>query len=365
MTKIGNQLSSAPLLVEIYRGFDRQQQPIIERVHHGIIVIKDGLGRTIFSQGDASYRTHLRSCAKPFQILPLLETGFFDDHHNRQRYHLQAYDPVLMMSSHSGEPFQTERVANLLASLGLDHRALLCGISAPQDMKTACALMCKGERPSGLHNNCSGKHLAMVIACLQLGFDPHTFDNLAHPLQQLIRESIATVADLPIDQIEAGIDGCSLPSYVVPMENLALMYARLSSWSHGLDKNAPAQLAKAMHTIWHAIVAYPEYLAGHGRFDTDLIRTGGQRIISKSGVDGIIGLSIAPCAEFPHGLGIAIKIADGDAKQNIRALVVKELLSPIGLWPTDKDMEKYLPPSTNFRGITTGGTRCHINFKPN
>ena len=360
MTKKSKELADAPLLVELFRGFDKLKKPLIERVHHGIIAVVDGLNNIIYSRGNIGYSAHMRSCAKPFQILPLMETGFFENVDMQKQYDLKPFDPVLMMSSHSGQIMHTSRVEKFLTACGLDHRALRCGIHPPYDTASFCELLRANKKPSQLHNNCSGKHVGMILACLNKGLDRHSYDNPQHPLQRRIKEIIAEVADFPVKEINMGVDGCSLPSYVLPIEKLAFMYARLSSWAHNTIKNSPPFFSRAFRIIWDRITTYPEYLAGEKRFDTDLIRAGAKRIISKGGADGILALALAPSSQFPHGLGLVIKIADGDTNQQIRSLVAKEILTALKLWPDDKYLDHHMPPTTNFRGINFGGARCHI-----
>lgn len=355
-------LFNAPVLAELYRGFDQEGAPIIERVHHGIIAVVDGRGQMIFSHGDVNFFAHMRSCAKLFQILPLFEMGFFDDDEAQTKLALTPADLVLMMSSHAGEPLHTARVDELLKKLGLDHHALRCGIHAPYDTATFCELLRRQQKPNELHNNCSGKHLGMLIACLRQGFDRHSYEEPSHPLQVWIKRLIALVADINVNDMSFGIDGCSLPSLVMPLKNLALMYARLALWATTSTASTPAFVPRACRMMWDAIGAYPEYLAGNKRFDSVLIRASKGRIVSKGGADGIISLAIAPFERYPHGLGITIKIADGDPKQHIRPLVVKTILEGLDLWPQDSALLEFLPPTKNFRGLITGSARCRFKM---
>lgn len=354
--------AAAPLLVEIFRGEDGSGQPIIECVHHGLIAVVNGLGEVIYAHGDIENLVHMRSTAKPFQVLPLFEMGIFK---NQKRGRLKDLDPcdlVLMISSHAGQDLHTTRIANLLSLLGLDENALRCGSHSPQDQATWCKLLLQQQPPTALHNNCSGKHVAMLMACLTEGYDINSYEEINHPLQQRIKALVAQLADLAEEDIYWGIDGCSLPSFVIPLNKLALMYARLSLWQFFPKAGEPSWIGPAFNKIWTSVVAHPEYLAGENRFDTILIRAGGQTIFSKAGADGLQALAIRPCDRFPHGLGIAIKVADGDPKQTTRALVVKALLEQLGLWPQEPALLKLVPQFKNFRGLVTGGARCHIDI---
>ena len=350
-----NGLKDAPILVEIFRGTTTDGHPIIECVHRGLISIVSGQGEIIYSQGEQATLTHIRSCAKPFQVLPLLQSGFFsyDEKHAEHR----RCDLALMMSSHAGAPMHTDRVSQLLKENGLLPSLLRCGVHPPQDETTRHQLLKHGQMPSVLHNNCSGKHVAMLIACQKFGFDMSNYDDPHHPLQQEIRRIILALADLSDQELAHGIDGCSLPAWALPLEKLALMYARLAYWQEHLPANRPPWLKAAFKQIWQAFVTCPEYVAGDRRFDTELIRAGHGQIVSKTGADGVHALAILPCKDFPSGLGIAIKIADGDPRQTIRPLVLKDVLGKLDLWPNEPALDKFLPSFSNFRGFQTGGAR--------
>jgi L-asparaginase II len=347
-------LTDAPTLVEIFRGITTNGYPIIECVHQGLICIVDGHGHVIYSHGEGLTRVHMRSCAKPFQVLPLLELGFFDDN-KRKHLNLCLSDLTLMMSSHSGQNIHTSRISELLTLIGLDQFALRCGIHPPQDEFTRRELIRTNTDPSVLHNNCSGKHTAMLMTCLAQGFDIHSYENEKHPLQQWIRKTILMLASMQDHEIAFGIDGCSLPSWAIPLKNLALMYARLAYWQEHLPHDKPMWLKNAFKKIWTSAATYPQFLAGDNCFDTELIRASSNRIFCKTGADGLLALAILPSEKYPSGVGIAIKITDGDAKQHIRPLVVKKLLSSYAMWPSDPLLDRFLPSFKNYRGLLTGG----------
>lgn len=351
-------LQNAPTLVEIFRGENAKGQPIIEIVHRGLICVQNGLGEVMFARGDIKTLNHMRSTAKPFQVLPLLELGVFDDGASK----LLPSDLTLMMSSHAGHSMHTSRVAELLARVGLSQKDLRCGIHPPQDDGTRKNLIRSMAKPTELHNNCSGKHTAMLMACLKHGFSIDNYEELNHPLQQRIHKLILDISDLAEQEIGMGIDGCSLPTLAMPLTNLTLMYARLAYWQEHLPEDKPPWLRAAFKRIWTAATSYPSYLAGDNRFDTELIRAGQEQIFSKTGADGMHAISVLPCKKYPTGLGIAIKIIDGDARQTIRPLVVKQLLSDLEIWPAEPKLDQFLPLFKNYRGLLTGGTIMHIDY---
>ncbi len=320
-----NNIAKAPILLSSQRG------PVIECVHRGLVAVLDGEGQLIECWGDIDTLVHTRSTAKPFQVLPLLKIA-----------QLELEDLVLFMSSHAGEDLHTSRVAQVLADFGWQKNQLRCGAHPPQSQQALFDLYQRHEQPSVLHNNCSGKHTAMLIICHKLKLDPNSYEELSHPVQNLIKAEIARFADLNEADLVSGIDGCSMPSFCLPLKNLALAYARLAYW--------PDTELVAMR---QAVKQFPEYLAGPGRFDTELIKASEGAIFSKSGADGMHALAIMPNQQFTKGLGIVIKIADGDAKQTTRPAIIKSLLTRWGLWPTSLMLESFLPSIKNYRGQDT------------
>lgn len=354
MNQFSSSLKDAPILAEIFRGHTLEGQPIVECIHHGLVCILDGDGNLVNSYGNSSTIVHLRSCLKPIQVLPLIEMNYFD-----QPDYPQA-DLALMMSSHAGLDIHTARVHQLLTNLNLDEHALRCGIHQPQDEKTRCDLIRAHESPSPLHNNCSGKHVAMLIASIKQGYDINSYEKIEHPLQQQIIELISTLADVNKKSIYFGIDGCSLPSFAIPLRGLALMYARLAFWQDTLPKDRPLWLQHAFKKIWQAAISFPEFIAGPQRFDTELIKAGNGEIFCKTGADGMQAIAIKPNKKYPKGLGIAIKISDGDARQIIRPLIIKQILLNLDLWPNEPKLDKFLPSFKNWRGQITGGALLHL-----
>lgn len=339
-----NLLADAPPLFSLTRG-TQPHGPIIECVHRGLISVVDGDGQIVFQMGNGTIKTHMRSTAKLFQVMPLLEEGLPDD--------LSLRDIALFISSHSGEPFHTERVAEILHFFGFDEADLRCGAHAPYHLSTQLDLLKQQKKPTQLHNNCSGKHTAMLLVCQKLKADP-AYEKLDHEIQKRIKTIISTFASCDENEIDAGIDGCSMPTFCLPLQSIALAYARLGHWQN----NSP--YASVLNQIVHAATTYPEYVAGTERFDTELMKAAGSNILSKTGADGMHALSIKPSSRFPKGLGIAIKIVDGDHKQTIRPLVIKEILTRLGEWPADESLDRFLPNFHNFRGQLFGSSLCHF-----
>ena len=139
-------------LTRVFRGSE------VESVHRGSIAVVDARGKLIAFAGDPATRSCLRSAAKPFQAIPLLEYGGIEE------YDLTPEEIALTCASHGGEPLHVATAAAMLRKGEFDEEDLLCGAHLPYDEKAAADLRASGEPPSPLHNNCSGKHAGMLLA---------------------------------------------------------------------------------------------------------------------------------------------------------------------------------------------------------
>lgn len=344
-----NGLALAPILLTISRGsFNNCQEPIQECVFRGLISVMDADGQEIFSLGDTSLYTHMRSTAKPWQILPLLKEKGVN--------HFALKDIALFMSSHGGQKIHTERVAEILQAHGFLEKDLRCGIHPPTNINAQFELWQSQKKASQLHNNCSGKHCAMLLYCQSLALDLLSYESPTHPLQLSIKKCISDLSGVDEAKIPWGFDGCSMPSFAMPLKNIAKTYATLAL----AQKDTTLPFESELKTIWQAATKFPEFLAGDDKFDTHLMKEAKGKIFCKTGADGMQALAVLPCPSFPKGLGIAIKMVDGDAKQVLRPLIAKILLERLGFWPKSAKLLDFMPKQVNFRGKTFGSILEHF-----
>ncbi|MFN7945288.1 MAG: asparaginase [Blastocatellia bacterium] len=303
-------------LVTVTRGM------LTEARHRGFIAVVDGRGTLTASLGDVSARTWYRSAAKPFQTIPLISSGAAD------HFNLTARELAIITASHSGEEIHLDAVRSIIGRTGIDVNDLLCGVHEPFAQAALRELQAEGREPSVLHNNCSGKHAGMLALATFLRLPVADYINPNHPIQQRIREVLALFASVAANDISIAIDGCSAPVFGLPIEAMARSYARLVAVE---QTEIPVSLRSAAHRVVTAMTDYPEMIGGtNERLDTDLMRVASGRIISKVGAEGVHLLGVLPCADYPHGLGIAIKIEDGDTRR-ARDPVVIATLRQLGL----------------------------------
>ena len=295
-----------PVLVEVLRG------ALVESVHRGAVVVVDGDGKQVFAIGDTEQAVFPRSAVKAIQALPFVESGAAD------AYGFGDRELALACSSHSGEVAHTELANAMLARAGLEVEALECGAHWPSNQAAMIALARSGASPSALHNNCSGKHSGFVCTCRHLGIAHQGYVRPEHGFQQMIRETMEGVTGAPHNEANRGTDGCSIPTFAVPLHNLALGFARMVT-GNGMGN----ERAKAARRLMSACMAEPFLIAGTDRADTELMQAAPGRIFVKVGAEGVF------CAAVPElGFGIALKCDDGAgrAADVMIAAVVARLL---------------------------------------
>ena len=341
-----------PVLAEVRRG------AIVESVHHGALVILEPDGTVIAQLGDADLSTSTRSTIKPIQAIPFLTSGAAD--------HFRMTEPELAIAcaSHEGEPLHTETVAAMLARLGLDESALRCGAHPPYHEETARALQRQGLPYTQLHNNCSGKHTGMLATAKHRGLPLDDYLANDHPIQREILRVFSRLGGFRED-VPKGIDGCSAPTFGVRLRWLALAFARLVNLSSSDPESGSSSLlqeiglepevAVAARRIVRAMIAHPEMVGGSERLDTDLLRTARGALICKVGAEAVYSIGILPCARFPRGLGIAIKVQDG-AYRGLGVAIV-ETLAQLGILDASQQAELaryHKPVMKNHRGLLVG-----------
>ncbi len=323
-------------LVEVRRG------DTVESLHFGALAVVDARGRLVAAAGDPGTVVVLRSTAKPAQVLPLLDSGAAG------RFRFAGEEIAVMIGSHGGEPFHVRAVRSILKAIGLDEGALQCGAHAPYHKPSARALRRRGRKPGAVHNNCSGKHAGMLALAVYLGAPTSTYLDPGHPVQRLIRARIEALAGLAAGAARPLIDGCSAPTFAMPLSSLALLYARLAAQAGagGAPDPAARQVVAAMR-------AHPEMIAGTGRLCTELIRAGRCGLIAKIGAEGMYALA---WEEGGAGLGLAFKISDGDGER-ARFSVALEALRQLGVL-SDSDSAslcaRFVGEMRNHRGLLVG-----------
>ena len=327
---------SAQLLAQVIRGVT------VESIHCGHLCIIDGEGSQIASLGDPTTVTYFRSAAKAFQAIPFITSGAAD------AYSFTEDEIALACASHSGEEIHIEIVARMLSKIGLSESDLRCGAHLPFNETESERMLRAGEAPTQLHNNCSGKHAAMLAFAKHIGADIATYLSPDNRIQKRILKCVSDFTEMPEGEIALGIDGCAAPNFALPVTAMAKSFMNLIS-----PANFPEPTQAACKRIVNAMMNHPELIGGSERLDTMLMQAAPGKIISKVGADGVWLCGVLPCEKYPTGLGIALKIADGD-DHRARPVVAVEILRQLGIL-SNNDLSELSPmPIKNRRGDIVG-----------
>jgi len=324
-----------PILVEVLRS------SLVESRHRGAVAVADAGGGAVLAIGDVTTPIFPRSAVKALQALPLVETGAAD------AFGFGDEELALACASHSGEPGHVAGVTGMLAKAGLDAAALRCGAHWPIAQPALVELARTGQ-PSALHNNCSGKHAGFLCVACAKGIDHADYWRPQHPVQREVRAVLENLTGAALSDDRCAIDGCSVPTWAIPLQNLAYGFAKFAT-GRGL---APER-ARAAARLRAACTQRPWHVAGTGRFCTEIMQLFGARVFVKTGAEGVY------CGALPEqGFGIAVKCDDGAgrAAQAIMAALIARFL-PLG------DAERVAlahfmhPTLRNWNGFEVGSLR--------
>jgi L-asparaginase II len=328
-----------PILVEATRG------TMVESRHRGAVSVVDAAGATVLAIGHVAAPIFPRSAVKAMQALILLESGAAD------RYRFGDEELALACASHAGEPGHVAVAERMLVRAGLDESALQCGAHWPTHRPSAEALVRAGLKPSPLHHNCSGKHAGFLCAACTLGVDHRTYVEPVHAVQRETRAALEELSGMTISDAQVAIDGCSVPTFALPLSALARAFAVF-----GTERALAPKRAAACRRLRAACAAKPWYVAGSAQYATELMSHFGARVFVKGGAEGVY------CGALPEqGLGIAIKCDDG-AGRAAEVIMASILARFVG---EDAMLARYARPELrNWRGTVVGELRLAPELQP-
>ena len=333
------------ILAKVIRG------ETVESIHRGHLIVIDGEGNTVASIGDPTTVTYFRSSAKAFQAIPFITSGAAN------AFGFTEDEIALAVASHSGEKIHVEIAAQMLAKVGLSESNLRCGTHLPFNEAESRRMLRAGETPTQLHNNCSGKHAAMLALAKHIDADIKTYDSPDNRIQKRILKCVSDFTEVPEDQIAIGTDGCAAPNFALPVAAMAKSFINLISPS-----KFPEPTQNACSRIVAAMIKFPELIGGSERLDTMLMQAAPGKIISKVGADGVWLCGVLPSEKWSTGVGIALKVEDGD-DHRARPVVAVEVLRQLGIL-NDSDLPDLSPmPIKNRRGDLVGRIEAVIQVE--
>jgi L-asparaginase II len=342
-------MNANPLLVEALRG------GIVESLHRGAVAIVDADGAVHTALGDIDRPIFPRSAVKVLQALPLVASGAADK--------LQLTDEELSLAcaSHGGEERHVQTAMSMLAKAGVDFQSLECGTQWPSYDGATKALAAAHRQPNALNNNCSGKHSGFVcVGCMMAqGRDVAAFVKgyvqPDHPVMREVTASLQAATGFDLSRAARGTDGCSIPTYAIPLRHLAHAFARVAT-GVGLSSSH----ASAAKRLRQAVAKAPFMVAGTGRMDTRVMERFGERVFCKVGAEGVY------CAALPDlGLGVAIKMDDGNNARACEVAFAAVLERLLPLSAEDGTFLRSFSDATlkNWNGIEVGRLRAAASLR--
>ncbi|HEY6468798.1 MAG TPA: asparaginase [Candidatus Dormibacteraeota bacterium] len=320
-----------PVLATVWRG------GVVEARIRGHVAVVDAGGEVHSSVGDPRTVTTLRSCVKPLQALPFVRLAV-------DRLGAGESEVAIACASHQGEDEHVATVRGLLAKADVPESALRCGPQLPSDGATADRLLASGGTPLPIHNNCSGKHAAMLSTCAVMGWPLDGYIEPGHPCQEAVTAAMAEAFGIDLTSAPSGIDGCGLTTYGTPLSAIAQSFA-VASADHSFRR------------CQDAMAAFPFLVAGTGRFDTALLGAAGSQLTAKIG-----GAAVWAAVARPGGPGIAIKLESGSFESI--PVVATAVLQGLGV--LDADLPDTLRPYArlplrNWAGTLVGETAPELD----
>jgi L-asparaginase II len=281
---------------------DVTRGPMTESRHRVHAAVVDGSDAVIAGARDPAMVTYWRSCAKLFQIMPFLESGGFDS------LGWQTDQLALACGSHGGEPEHVAVAESMLRDIDLEEGDLACGPHEPLAPRGAKLARDSGTRLTRLHNNCSGKHAAMLARAHTAGWPTQGYEREDHEVQRSVLEMVARWSGTPASRIVRGIDGCGAVVFASSLDSMARAYARFAG-AAARGEEIPARIVAALR-------ARPFLFGGTDRFDTVLIEQTDGRVLTKVGAEGVHCVAL-----LDRGIGIAIKVEDGAQRAQYSAVL--------------------------------------------
>ncbi len=327
---------SSPLMPELTVVTTRG--PLVESRHRISAAVVDATGHLVAEAGDPDLVTFWRSASKPFQLLPLVAAG------GVERFGLDAAMLALACGSHNGETVHREVGARWLEAVGLREEQLACGGHLSLLPRLATEMIRSEVTPTPLWSNCSGKHASLLAQARMEGWPVEGYELRGHPVQERVEATVSRWTATPRGELEWGVDGCTAAAVALPLRGMATGYARL-----GADPDP------ALVVVRDAMMQEPYMVAGAERLDTALMQAWSNRIAVKIGADGVYSAALPTL-----GLGLALKVGDGDMKAAGLALVamlqdITAHVDPQGDWPVTGLDRWIAPPIRNTREEITGG----------
>ena len=281
-----------------------ERSGFVESRHAGAAIVLSPEGDVVRRVGNPDALVLARSSLKPLQAVACLTAGA----------ELAGEQLAISTASHVGTERHAAVVRDVLTAGGLTEDHLGCPVSWPMDSAARDEMVREHAPASRIRMGCSGKHAAMLRACVATGWPVDGYLDVAHPLQQHIRDVVERLSGEKI--AHTAIDGCGAPVHALTLGGLARGIHRVGSAS----ERSPFALHRVAGSLVRAVKDHPWTIEGPGRPDTLAIETLG--VFAKYGAEGIM-VMVAP-----NGSTVALKMLDGSSRAS--SVVAATLLARAG-----------------------------------
>jgi L-asparaginase II len=320
---------------------------VVESIHRVAVAVVDSSGKLLYSAGDPNFITFLRSSAKPFQAVPVVESG------TAEAFGFTQKEIAIISGSHNGERKHVRTVQSILKKVGLNKNYLQCGAHVPH-YYTATGITPPRKKFSPLEHNCSGKHAGMLAICVYQGWNLKNYLDPKHPVQKLDLKTISELCEYPEKKIGIGIENCGAPTFALPLKNMALGFTKLRSF-----RSKREILSQSLQVVADSMWKYPDMVSGRKRLDYELAIPSKGNILSKGGAEALHCSVI-----LDKGYGLAVKIMDGSARAIAPASIeVYKQLGVLNKRQLKELVDFYSPPVYNHRKKKVGFLRAEFKLK--
>ncbi len=271
---------------------------LTESSHSLKVLITDTNGKVLLTSQNENDLIYPRSSIKIFQAIPFIQSKA------KEFYKLNPKKIALACSSHRGEKFHIKELKNWIIKIGITNKTLKCGIHNPLNLKASESLFRSNNLANELHNNCAGKHLAMVTTCKLLKYNINNYLGFDHPHQIKIRKIFETFIEKKIQKRNYGIDGCSAPQYSFKIKDIGKMLINLIK-----SYNGNFQYYDEVKLLIDSVIKNPKYIGGTDSLDSRIMMITNKKVFCKGGAEGVF--------IFIHlikGISGIIKIEDGNER---------------------------------------------------
>ncbi|BBH23817.1 asparaginase [Paenibacillus baekrokdamisoli] len=327
-------------LVEQYRG------SVLENVHMGVLCGVNEFGEVLYEVGNAEHRAFLRSAAKPFQAIPVMQDKVVE------AFGITGEEAALFAASQRGEAYQLRALESILRKTGISEEQLITRPTIPLNDEPKLDYLMKGLPPRCICHNCSGKHLGILSLCKVMGYPMDNYGDINHPAQQRILKVLSELSECPVSDIHIAIDGCGFPVFALPLKCSASAYLKLAC----PDLIADESVRNAVIQITGYMNAYPNMIASHDFICSELLRD--SNIVAKGGAKGFYAFALKK-----ERIAFALKVIDGS--ENPWPIIVASVLEQMRYSNKETIRRMYeLTPKEirNDNGVIVGENKAAFRF---